>query len=1149
MARPLLLSRRFLPLFLRQFLTAFNDNFIKNILILLILLRPQQADSAALVSLAGAIFIVPFFLFSALGGELADKYDKALVIRWLSIIEFGGASLAAIGLFYENTSILFIALFYFGVTAALFGPAKYGVLPDHLTQEELPSGNAYVESATFLAILSGAIAGGFAIQSSNRLAYAGALVIIWLCSVIAARFIPKTAAAAPTLKVDLNIFRSTYRLLKLLRANETLRRLTVITSMFWLFGAIAMALMPTVVTQQLHGSENIVTLHLTVFAIAIALGSCAAAFLLKGRIVLLPTVAGALLIATAAADLGCVLYFQQRSLIIPQQLDISSYFAQQGASHATIDFALFAFSGGLMIVPAFAAIQALSPLFERARMIAAVNVHNAAFMAIGGVIVAYLQNLGLSFTHLLWITALLAFCSAVWILKKLIENPFSDFLSIFFRAFYRLEVRGLENFQKAGRNPIIALNHISFLDAAAILSILPMKPVFAIDYAISQKWWVKPFLRFAHVMPLDPTKPFAIRTLVAAVKSGKALVIFPEGRLTVTGSLMKIYDGAGLIADKTAATIIPVRIEGPESTIFSRLTPQQARRRWFPKVTLTILEPTQLSIHNELKGRKRREAAGALLYQIMSDLVFRTSKVDETLFDAVVGASKKHGPSRTALEDPSAGALTYRALLTSVRLLAIKLTNYGRPREAIGVMLPNANAAGVTFFALLSAGRTPAMINFTSGATNILSGCKASEIKIILTSRHFINKAKLTKLVEALSQEITLVYLEDIKSQLTIMEKITAFLLAHQAVVPSAPEDIAAILFTSGSEGAPKGVALSHKNILVNAAQAAARIDFGRTDKVFNVLPVFHCFGLSIGLILPLISGVPVYLYPSPLHYRLVPELIYGANATILFGTDTFLAGYARMASAYDFRSIRYVVAGAEPLKKTTRDIWSEKFGVRIFEGYGVTETAPVLALNTPMFNKFGTVGQLMPGVDYRLEPMAGIDHGGRLLVRGPNVMLGYLKADLPGIIQPPPDGWHDTGDIVVIDEEGFVTIKGRAKRFAKIGGEMVSLAAIEQLAAELWPKALSAAATDSDNRKGERVILLSEEKNANRADFMIFAKEKGASDLMIPAEVMTIETMPLLGSGKIDFAAVAQLARARERGLPAKQLKANGSQGRIEGA
>lgn len=1149
MARPLLLSRRFLPLFLRQFFTAFNDNFVKNILILFILLRAQEMDSAALVSLAGAIFIVPFFLFSALGGELADKYNKALIIRWLSIIEFGGCGLAAIGLIYENISILFIALFYCGVTAALFGPAKYGILPDHLTQEELPNGNAYVESATFLAILSGAIVGSFAIQSSNRLAYAGGLIIIWLLSLIAARFIPKTEPAAPMLKIDLNIFRSTYRLLRLLQANENLRKLTVVTSMFWLFGAIAMSLMPTIVTQQLNGDENIVTLHLTVFAIAIGLGSCTAAFLLKGRIVLLPAVVGALLIAVAATDLACVLYFQQKSLIILQQLSLSSYFMQPGASHATLDLALFAFSGGLMIVPAFAAIQAHSSLFERARMIAAVNVHNAAFMAIGGVIVAYLQNLGLSFSQLLWITALLAFCSAIWISKKLIENPFSDFLSIFFTVFYRLEVSGLDNFQKAGQNPIIALNHISFLDAAAILSVLPMKPVFAIDYAISQKWWVKPFLRFAHVMPLDPTKPFAIRTLVAAVKAGQTLVIFPEGRLTVTGSLMKIYDGAGLIADKTAATIVPVRIEGPESTIFSRLTPQQARRRWFPKFTLTALEPTHLSIHNELKGRKRREAAGALLYQMMSDLVFRTSKVDQTLFDAIVSACKKHGSLRKALEDPSAGALTYRTLLTSTRLLANKLMKYGRSRDAIGVMLPNANAAGVTFFALMSAGRTPAMINFTAGPANILSGCKASEIKIILTSRHFINKAKLTKLVEALSQEITLIYLEDIQSQLTIIEKITAFILAHKAVVPSAPDDIAAILFTSGSEGVPKGVALSHKNILVNAAQAAARIDFGRTDKVFNVLPVFHCFGLSIGLILPLVSGVPVYLYPSPLHYRLVPELIYGANATILFGTDTFLAGYARMASAYDFRSIRYVVAGAERLKKTTRDIWSEKFGVRIFEGYGVTEAAPVLALNTPMFNKFGTVGQLMPGIDYKLEPMAGIDHGGRLLVRGPNIMLGYLKADRPGVLEPPPDGWHDTGDIVAIDSEGFLTIKGRAKRFAKIGGEMVSLAAIEQLAAELWPNALSAVATDSDTRKGERIILLTVEKSANRADFMIFAKEKGASDLMIPSEVMTIGAMPLLGSGKIDFSAVTKLVRTRERGPSAKQLKSNGSQGRIEGA
>ena len=301
------------------------------------------------------------------------------------------------------------------------------------------------------------------------------------------------------------------------------------------------------------------------------------------------------------------------------------------------------------------------------------------------------------------------------------------------------------------------------------------------------------------------------------------------------------------------------------------------------------------------------------------------------------------------------------------------------------------------------------------------------------------------------------------------------------------------ILFTSGSEGTPKGVVLSHRNQLANCAQAAARIDFGRQDKLFNVLPVFHSFGLTAGTILPLVSGVPIYLYPSPLHYRTVPELIYGVNATIVFGTDTFLAGYARAAHPYDFRSLRYILAGAEPVRESTRRTYMEKFGLRILEGYGVTETAPVLALNTPMFNKFGTVGRLMPGITPRLEPVPGVDEGGRLYVKGPNVMLGYLKADNPGVLEPTHEGWHDTGDIVTIDAQGFVTIKGRAKRFAKIGGEMISLAAVESLAAQLWPDVLSAVATAPDPRKGERLVLVTQKKGATRCEFQAFAKSKGA--------------------------------------------------------
>jgi acyl-[acyl-carrier-protein]-phospholipid O-acyltransferase/long-chain-fatty-acid--[acyl-carrier-protein] ligase len=287
---------------------------------------------------------------------------------------------------------------------------------------------------------------------------------------------------------------------------------------------------------------------------------------------------------------------------------------------------------------------------------------------------------------------------------------------------------------------------------------------------------------------------------------------------------------------------------------------------------------------------------------------------------------------------------------------------------------------------------------------------------------------------------------------------------------------------------------------------------------------LFHSFGLTGAFLLPVLGGVKTFLYPSPLHYRIVPELIYASNATIIFGTDTFLNGYARTAHPYDFRSIRYCFSGAEPVKASTRETYMEKFGIRILEGYGVTETAPVISLNTPMFNKSGTVGKIMPGLEWKLEPVPGIDEGGRLYLSGPNVMAGYLKADNPGVLEPLADGWHDTGDIVTIDEEGFVRIRGRAKRFAKIGGEMVSLAAVEALAGELWQGNLSAVAALPDPKKGERLVLLTDAPNATRAEFLAFAKLRGAMDMMVPADVR-VTKVPVLGSGKVDFVAAKTLA------------------------
>ena len=659
--------------------------------------------------------------------------------------------------------------------------------------------------------------------------------------------------------------------------------------------------------------------------------------------------------------------------------------------------------------------------------------------------------------------------------------------------------------------------------------------------ASRQKWWVRPFVKLTNAMPLDPMKPMAIRSLIDAVKGGKALIIFPEGRITVTGSLMKVYDGAAMIADKADAEIVPVRIEGLEQTPFSRLSKGQVRRRWFPKVTVTILEPVRLTVDPDLKGRKRRLAAGAALYGIMSDLVFRTTSTDRTVMQAVIQAAATHGRHRVAVEDPVTGALTYKRLLIGAAILGSKLMPMAAEGRAVGVMLPNANGAVVTILGLMTAGRVPAMINFTAGAANILAACRAAQIDTILSSRVFVEKAKLTNLVAIIEKEVRIVYLEDVRASVTIGDKVRGLFKANRPLVERKSDDWAAILFTSGSEGVPKGVVLSHRNMLANAAQAAARIDFGCEDKVFNVLPVFHSFGLTVGVVLPLVSGVRIYLYPSPLHYRTVAELIYAVNATIMFGTDTFLAGYARVAHPYDFRSLRYILAGAEPVKEATRRTYMEKFGLRILEGYGVTETAPALALNTPMFNKFGSVGRILPGMEARLEKVEGVEEGGRLFVRGPNVMLGYLKVENPGVLEPPPEGWHDTGDIVTIDEQGFLTIKGRAKRFAKIGGEMISLAAVEVLAGDLWPNEPTAVVAVPDLRKGERLILLTQHKSATRGEFQAFAKSKHASDLMIPSDVWVIDKLPMLGSGKVDTMAAGRLVQERLAAKPETIARATG--------
>ncbi|HJZ22786.1 MAG TPA: AMP-binding protein, partial [Bradyrhizobium sp.] len=578
------------------------------------------------------------------------------------------------------------------------------------------------------------------------------------------------------------------------------------------------------------------------------------------------------------------------------------------------------------------------------------------------------------------------------------------------------------------------------------------------------------------------------------VAAGEPVVIFPEGRLTVTGSLMKVYDGTAMIADKADAVVVPVRIEGAQRSHLSYLKNGEIKRAWFPKVTISILPPVKLAIDETLRGKTRRNAAGAALQDVMIDALVKTAMLDQTLFEGLAHAYRDRDTGKPIIEDALGTRLTYRKLILGAQVLSRRLARSTEVGENVAVLLPNSVGVAVVFMALQTIGRVPAMLNFSAGPVSVLSAMKAAQVRTVLTSRAFIEKGKLDKLIAAIGSAANIVYLEDIRSAIGIGDKIAGLLAGAKPCVARKADDPAVVLFTSGSEGTPKGVVLSHRNILANAAQSLARVDANANDKVFNVLPVFHSFGLTGGTIMPLLGGIPIFMYPSPLHYRIVPELIYQTGATILFGTDTFLSGYARSAHAYDFRTLRLVVAGAEAVKDRTRQVYMERYGIRVLEGYGVTETAPVLAMNTPMANRHGSVGRLSPLMQYRLDPVPGIEEGGRLSVRGPNVMIGYVRAENPGVLEAPPDGWYDTGDIVTVDSAGFITIKGRAKRFAKIAGEMVSLSAVEAIAAAIWPQAISVAVSLPDQRKGERVVLLTTQQNADRPAMQREAKAKGAS-------------------------------------------------------
>lgn len=717
-----------------------------------------------------------------------------------------------------------------------------------------------------------------------------------------------------------------------------------------------------------------------------------------------------------------------------------------------------------------------------------------------------------------------------------IDSSIRGSIRLAFRILLRTKIRGMDNFKTvAGKPTVIVANHTSLLDGVLLASALPVKPAFAISTDQYEKFTKNPVIRFLFdrltILPIDATKPQAIKTMARLAQSGTPVMIFPEGRLTPTGAIMQIFDGASAVADAADAYIVPVHIKGLHFLPFGTLSLKNYPRTLFPDVAVTALAPRKLDIADGLSGRTRRKARLQSLERIMHSLQVEAMDDSVTLYDDLRATVRHFGRGRIAIEDHTRTRLSYGQVTTGAEALGAALNKHTRPGDAVGFLLPNSNAAGVAFWALQSQARVPAMLNASSDAPTLQSCIDTAEIKTVITSRTFMQVAKLEDKVAALAEKAKIVYLEDIKPTIGLSQKLSALgrshgLLPHKKY-PVSGHDPAVILFTSGSEGPPKGVVLSHANIRANVAQVTAIAPITPGDKVFNALPIFHSFGLGGGLIMPMLRGIPSSQYPTPLDGKSIPKAIYMSDATVMFGTDTFLRLYARGTdSDADMNSLRMIFAGAEALTQDTYDTYLQRFGVKIYEGYGMTEASPVVAINLPGMNERGTVGRLLPGIEARFEPVPDMEDGYKLMIKGPNVMLGYLKPELPGQIQLPPGGWHDTGDIVRRTDKGHLQIAGRAKRFAKVGGEMVSLDAVEHIARAASPTAEQAVILRQQPGQADQIILYTTDAALKRDRLGAAAKELSRSPLGLPANenIRVVAEIPKLATGKTDYVRLKKL-------------------------